>query len=375
MILTKDIRDVIILLNQYLYGQGKIMKTTFISYSTHNKEIAFRIVEELEKRGLKCYIAPRDITPGKDYACEIVDAIKTQDMVTLIFTKESNISGYVLREINSAVLHNKTIIPYKIDDSVPSDAMEFYLGVTHWITAPDFKGGLDALIAAINNTSVQNTEESAVHYPGPIVLDYAEAKNIGYDAKKIVMETIEIDYLTLNNDFTINESIEGNVDSWLDHVSNYPELYSLLVKDDNIIGYWQFVLMNEENYNSILRGEKIVDADMLEFYDFGGEFYCYIAIMPILKEYENNKNMMLLWDKLFSRIEDMYDRGIAIKRIGISVYSHILEKVVQSLGFTCVAKNMADGKIYEADISQIKNHPYLQKKYPSLCSKLNGEKK
>ena len=71
----------------------------------------------------------------------------------------------------------------------------------------------------------------------------------------------------------------------------------------------------------------------------------------------------------------MYDRGIAIKRIGISVYSHILEKVVQSLGFTCVAKNMADGKIYDADISQIKNHPYLQKKYPSLCSKLNGEKK
>lgn len=52
MILTKDIRDVIILLNQYSYGQGKIMKTTFISYSTHNKEIAFRIVEELEKRGL-----------------------------------------------------------------------------------------------------------------------------------------------------------------------------------------------------------------------------------------------------------------------------------------------------------------------------------
>ena len=129
-----------------------------------------------------------------------------------------------------------------------------------------------------------------MHYPGPTVLDYAEVKNIGYDAKKIVMETIEIDYLTLNNDFTINESIEGNVDSWLDHVSNYPELYSLLVKDDNIIGYWQFVLMNEENYNSILRGEKIVDADMLEFYDFGGEFYCYIAIMPILKEYENNKN-------------------------------------------------------------------------------------
>ena len=65
MILTKDIRDVIILLNQYLYGQGKIMKTTFISYSTHNKEIAFRIVEELEKRGLNVILLPAILHPEK----------------------------------------------------------------------------------------------------------------------------------------------------------------------------------------------------------------------------------------------------------------------------------------------------------------------
>lgn len=346
------------------------MKSTFISYSTKNKEVAFQIVEELEKRGLKCYIAPRDITPGKDYACEIIDAIKSQDMVTLIFTKESNISGYVLREINSAVLHNKTIIPYKIDDAEPSGAMEFYLGVTHWITAADFSDGLESLVAAINQQNRQETAEKTIRYADSTMLDYAEIREMGYDAKKIVMETIEIDYLTLNNDFTINESIEGNVDSWLDHVRNYPELYSLLVKDDRIIGYWQFVLMNEDNYGRIISGEKIIDADMLEFYDFGGVFYCYIAIMPVLKEFENNKNMMLLWDKLFNRIEDMYDRGIIIKRIGISVYSHILEKIVQSLGFRCVKTNIAKGKIYDMDMSQMGKHPYLQRRYPSLCEKL-----
>ena len=85
------------------------MKSTFISYSTQNKEIADKLVEALEKRGLKCYIAPRDIRPGKIYACEIVEAIKNQDLVTVIFSKESNASRYVLCEINSAVLPGKCI--------------------------------------------------------------------------------------------------------------------------------------------------------------------------------------------------------------------------------------------------------------------------
>ena len=57
------------------------MKSTFISYSTQNKEIADKLVEALEKRRLKCYIAPRDIRPGKIYACEIVEAIKNQEAV------------------------------------------------------------------------------------------------------------------------------------------------------------------------------------------------------------------------------------------------------------------------------------------------------
>ena len=94
-----------------------------------------KIVDALERDGVKCFYAPRDIAPGTDYATEIVKAIKNFDCVTLIFSNASNSSMYVLREINSAVLNNKVVIPFKIDDSIPSESMEFYLGVTHWLTA------------------------------------------------------------------------------------------------------------------------------------------------------------------------------------------------------------------------------------------------
>ena len=354
------------------------MKSTFISYSTQNKEIADKLVEALEKKGLKCYIAPRDIRPGKIYACEIVEAIKNQDLVTVIFSKESNASRYVLCEINSAVLHNKTIIPYKIDSTEPSDSMEFYLGISHWISVDgNIEESINLLVNAIKGVSASKGGEEEretsgeILYKGPVMLDYEELQKINFDVKRIVMATIELDYLTLEDgDYVINEEIEGSVDTWIDHVRYYPDLYSLLIKDDKLIGYWQFILMNEKNYSDILDAKTMVNPSMLDFYEFGGDFYCYICIMPILREYENASIMMLLWDKLFERIEEMMGKGIVIKKIGISVYSQLLEKIVQKLGFTFVKTNDANGKIYDLDMTQLKNNTFIKSRYISLYNKL-----
>ena len=48
----------------------------FISYANSDLEVAERVCEGLEHRGTKCWIAPRDVTPGKTYASEIVRAIR-----------------------------------------------------------------------------------------------------------------------------------------------------------------------------------------------------------------------------------------------------------------------------------------------------------
>ena len=43
----------------------------FVSYATPNRKIAEYVVEKIEKRGKKCFIAPRNIRLGFDYAAEI----------------------------------------------------------------------------------------------------------------------------------------------------------------------------------------------------------------------------------------------------------------------------------------------------------------
>jgi hypothetical protein len=47
----------------------------FVSYASQDAAIATAVVVALEHQGRKCWIAPRDVTPGALYADEIIRAI------------------------------------------------------------------------------------------------------------------------------------------------------------------------------------------------------------------------------------------------------------------------------------------------------------
>ena len=107
----------------------------FISYSTKDKQTADAICHVLEQNNLKCWIAPRNITSGKNYAKEIMDGLKAAKVVVLVFSKNSQESPFVNNEIDAAFSNNKAIISFKIDETMPENRMEFYLKNKHWLEA------------------------------------------------------------------------------------------------------------------------------------------------------------------------------------------------------------------------------------------------
>ena len=107
----------------------------FISYSHRDKAVADAVCARLETAGMRCWYAPRDITPGMDWAASIIDAINATKVMVLVFTDFSNASPQVIREINKAVSSGVTIVPFKLTQSAPSDAMEYYLSTVHWLDA------------------------------------------------------------------------------------------------------------------------------------------------------------------------------------------------------------------------------------------------
>ena len=137
----------------------------FISHSSIDKSTADAICHVLEKNSIRCWIAPRDVHPGKTYATEIVDAIDECTVFLLVYSKNSNASEDVANEIQNAFKNGKTIIPYRLDDSKMSKELEYFLSRKHWIDAyPDDKVFTD-LITAVRNTlgmSIVNGESAII---------------------------------------------------------------------------------------------------------------------------------------------------------------------------------------------------------------------
>ena len=103
------------------------MADVFISHSSKDHDVAEHICNELEKKGIKCWMAPRDIAPGEEWAKAINTAITTCSSFVIIYSANSAQSTQVPKEIGLAGAKGAYIIPYKIDDTKLTDEFEYYL--------------------------------------------------------------------------------------------------------------------------------------------------------------------------------------------------------------------------------------------------------
>jgi len=107
----------------------------FISYAIADKLTADAACAALESAGIRCWIAPRDVLPGMDYAEAIIEAIEKCRAMLLIFSSNANRSNQVKREVERAVHHGIPIIPFRIEDVPPARALEYYISSPHWLDA------------------------------------------------------------------------------------------------------------------------------------------------------------------------------------------------------------------------------------------------
>lgn len=111
------------------------MSDVFISHSSKDAAIANKICGILEKNGISCWLAPRNIMPGDDWATAIAKAITTTKVFIIIYSANSAASTQVPKEIMLAGSKSSYIIPYKIDDTPLKENFEYHLGASHWISA------------------------------------------------------------------------------------------------------------------------------------------------------------------------------------------------------------------------------------------------
>lgn len=112
-----------------------MLADVFISYSTQDRTMADAVCHYLEEKKIRCWIAPRDVGHGQEWADAIVDAIDQCRLVVLVFSSSANDSPIVKREILVAVNKEIMIIPFRIENVLPEKAMELFISASHWLDA------------------------------------------------------------------------------------------------------------------------------------------------------------------------------------------------------------------------------------------------
>jgi TIR domain len=132
----------------------------FISHSAQNRDVADAICAALEKAVIRCWVAPRDVRPGRSFPGEITRAIQQSKVMLLIFSGHSNNSEQVLREVQLATDSRLPIIRFRIEDVALTDDLRYFLSTPHWLDAltPPLSKHIARLELAIKELLGQSVE-------------------------------------------------------------------------------------------------------------------------------------------------------------------------------------------------------------------------
>ena len=128
-------------LNAPVLGRGPIIEgdvmahDVFISHSSADKTVADGICTTLEKNGIRCWIAPRDILPGESYLEALMEALSKSRLLVLVFSTQTSSSQHVAREVERAFSKRLPIIRFRVHDAPLSGELEYLLSVSQWLDA------------------------------------------------------------------------------------------------------------------------------------------------------------------------------------------------------------------------------------------------
>jgi len=136
----------------------------FVSHASADASVANAVVENLEQHGIKCWIAPRNVTPGSQYADEIVGAINNTKVLVLVLSEHAAESAHVGREIERAASKRRGTIVLRTDAVPLTRSFQYFLSDSQWIDVAAL--GMPAALTKLTQAVGQRLSPSSWVSPG-----------------------------------------------------------------------------------------------------------------------------------------------------------------------------------------------------------------
>ena len=157
----------------------------FVSYPHQNKAVADAACAKLEAARIRCWIAPRDVPPGTEWAAAIVEAIDGCKVMVLIFSSHANQSRQIHREVQQAFDGEKPVVPFRVEDVLPAGTLRYYMGTVHWLDALTLplEEHLDRLansVGALVTASAQSAHGNQPDATSPMLAENRRPTDLGF---------------------------------------------------------------------------------------------------------------------------------------------------------------------------------------------------
>jgi hypothetical protein len=172
----------------------------FISFATEDKRVADATCATLERAGIRCWMAPRDLRPGEEYGSGIASAIDSCKVLVLIFSSSANTSGQVRREVERAVSRGVAILPIRIEDIVPTESLSYFVDAVHWMDAitPPLEDHLQRLAELLKTFPFDGTpNQQKAGYSATTKLSPSTQRDVSDFRKKTRLALIKISSVLL----------------------------------------------------------------------------------------------------------------------------------------------------------------------------------
>ena len=124
----------------------------FISYAHEDEKLAHQVRQGLEKHGIPCWIASRNVKTGTDWTASIMNAVSRSDAMLFILSSNSNrASKEVLRELQCADTRAIPIVSLSVGGVSPVAGIEYFLSTQQLldIDSPPTEIQLGTIVEAV----------------------------------------------------------------------------------------------------------------------------------------------------------------------------------------------------------------------------------
>ena len=176
----------------------------------------------------------------------------------------------------------------------------------------------------------------------------SEFKIVNQVNDTIIKEMIELDKLVFKG-----EDI-GSFQKCKEWVKSNPDIYTVLMQDDKVIGYINFMPITENAYQAIKQG-KLKDYELhsnhIVKFKKDVPMRCLFTSIVIHTDHQTGLELVRLWKGFLNKLKSL---NLTISSVIMDCVSYLGEKCAKNYLGAQFITNSHNGKIYEGNIKELK---------------------